>query len=361
MMARNPAPTKEQELAGTRADRAFGAAIAFVEHLAAMAVIARSCSHHANPNEGRLVAFDFARAFIAWSDLKQLLTPEVCAEARRVYPPDASPIRLCASDSLAPAVPAGPQLWVDALDRYRCVKLGESPYLTVIEAVAVELGNYFRNAVYLGRRHPLDPDLERLEGEAKARATAREVAEGRPAEPMGYGAELEQLIAQETRAVVLGRLGIKTRGDLEDLMMREWNDQDRMRGESALWLLRCDPINFPDLRVQLMREAEAVSKRFGELRSIPAAMPESKTKRSRKRPIAKQQRGITPKESLAVKEVLKNSGNYAAAAKALGISRSTLRENYARGQEKIKATTSPSRSVSARYRLPEEKPRTKSQ
>lgn len=258
-MARKPAPTKAHEPEASPADQAFGAARAFVEHLAMLAQRAREYRPHPDkPDAWQDVAFNFAEAFIAWYDLTHLLTPAVCTEARRVYPPGAASIKLGASNEAAPVVPAMPASVVNGLAAYRRVTLGATPYPTVIEAVADELGVYFRNAVYTGRRHPLEPDLDRLIGEAKARATARQVAQGKPAEPMGWGADLDELRAKETRAVVRQRLGIKTYGDGQDLMMREWNGQDRARGESALWLLRCDPINFPDLRMQLIREAEAV-------------------------------------------------------------------------------------------------------
>ena len=258
-MARKPAPTKAHETETSPADQAFGAARAFVEHLAMVAQRAREYRPHPDkPDAWQDVAFNFAEAFIAWYDLTHLLTPAVCTEARRVYPPGAASIKLGASNEAAPVVPAMPASVVNGLAAYRQVTLGATPYPTVIEAVADELGVYFRNAVYTGRRHPLEPDLDRLIGEAKASATARQVAQGKPAEPMGWGADLDELRAKETRAVVRERLGIKTYGDGQDLMMREWNGQDRARGESALWLLRCDPINFPDLRMQLIREAEAV-------------------------------------------------------------------------------------------------------
>ncbi|MBX3404144.1 MAG: hypothetical protein KF699_12100 [Phycisphaeraceae bacterium] len=241
------------------ADQAFGAARAFVEYLAMVAQRAREYRPSPDkPDAWQDVAFNFAEAFIAWFDLTHLLTPAVCTEARRVYPPGAASIKLRASNETAPVVPAMPASVVNGLAVYRRVTLGATPYPTVIEAVADELGVYFRNAVYTGRRHPLEPDLDRLIGEAKARATARQVAQGKPAEPMGWRADLDELRAKETRAVVRERLGVKTYGDGQDLMMREWTGQDRARGESALWLLRCDGINFADLRMQLVREAEAV-------------------------------------------------------------------------------------------------------
>ena len=258
-MATKPAPAKAHEPEASPADQAFGAARAFLEHLAMVAQHARE--YHPSPDKPDAwqdVAFNFAEAFIAWYDLTHLLTPAVCTEARRVYPPGAASIKLRASNETAPVVPAMPASVVNGLAAYRRVTLGATPYPTVIEAVADELGVYFRNAVYTGRRHPLEPDLDRLIGEAKARATARQVAQDKPAEPMGWGADLDELRAKETRAVVRERLGIKTYGDGQDLMMREWKAQDRARGESALWLLRCDGINFADLRMQLVREAEAV-------------------------------------------------------------------------------------------------------
>lgn len=176
------------------------------------------------------MGFDFARAFIAWFDLSHLLTPAVRTEARRVYPPGSPGI-----------------------------KLGKAkPTPTVIEAVADELGVYFRNAVYAGRRHPLEPDRERVADEAKARATARQVAQSKTAEPFGWGADFDELMKKETRAAVRERLGIKTFGDVQDLMMREWKAQDREHGESALSVLRCGSIDFDDLQMQLVRESEAV-------------------------------------------------------------------------------------------------------
>jgi hypothetical protein len=175
-------------------------------------------------------AMTYAMAFVAWFDLSHLLTPAVRTEARRVYPPG------------SPAI-----------------KLGKAkPTPTVIEAVADELGVYFRNTVYAGRRHPLEPDRERVADEAKARATARQVAQGKPAEPFGWGADFDELMKKETRAAVRERLGIKTLGDGWMLMVDEWKKQDRERGESALSLLRCGSIDFDDLRTQLIREAEAV-------------------------------------------------------------------------------------------------------
>jgi hypothetical protein len=282
-MARKPAPTKAHETETSPADQAFGAARKFVEHLAMLADWARRFDRNAPlyppgtyghtfgfdeteladgsprvPLDWEAQAFNFAEAFIAWYDLTHLLTPTVRTEARRVYPPGAASIKLGTGSGAAPVVPTMPASVVNLLTAFRRVELDATPYPTVIEAVADGLGVYFRNAVYAGRRHPLEPDTERVTIEAKARATARQVAQGKPAEPFGWGADYDDLMRQETRVAVRARLGIKTYGDGQDLMMREWKAQDRARGESALYLLRCDPINFPDLRMQLIREAEAV-------------------------------------------------------------------------------------------------------
>lgn len=172
----------------------------------------------------------FASAFVAWDELTDLLTPALRTEARRVYPPG------------SPAI---------SLGRLR-------PKPTVIEAVADELGIYFRNTVYQGRRHPLEPDTERIIGQAKAQATARQVAQGKPPEPFGWKTDYDELMKMETRNAVCERLGIRTVGDAEDLMMGEWKAQDRSHCEPILDLLRCGSIDFDGLDIQLIREAEAV-------------------------------------------------------------------------------------------------------
>ncbi len=251
--------TKAHDAEAIPADPAFGAARAFVEHLAMVAQHAREYRPHPDkPDAWRDVAFYFAEAFIAWYDLTHLLTPTVRSEARRVYPPGAASIKLGTGGGSGTVGPALPANAAHLLTAYRRVELDATPYSTAIEAMADGLGVYFRNAVYPGRRHPLEPDTEQVRIEAKALATARQVAEGKPAEPFGWGADYDELMKLETRVAVRARLGIKTYGDVQDLMMREWKAQDRERGEWALRLLRCDPINFPDLRMQLLREAEAV-------------------------------------------------------------------------------------------------------
>jgi len=299
-MAKKPAPATAHEPEPGPADQAFGAARACVEHLAVVAQRAREYRPHPDkPDAWQDVAFNFAEAFIAWYDLTHLLTPAVRTEARRVYPPGAASI-----------------------------KLGATPYPTVIEAVADELGVYFRNAVYTGRRHPLEPDLDRLIGEAKARATARQVAQGKPAEPMGWGADLDELRAKETRAVMQERLGIKTCGDGQDLMMREWNDQGRARGESALWLLRCDSIDFDDLKTQLDREAQAVLAAENKPSPPPPPSPPNPPKSRR----GLQRLAATTDTDLKVIADLKSGMSYRDAAKRNAVSKSTV-ERIARAYD----------------------------
>jgi hypothetical protein len=210
------------------------------------------------PDAWKDVAFNYAESFIAWYDLTHLLTPAVRTEARRVYGPGEASIKLGAGNRTAPVVPAMPEGVMNLVAQFRRVELDATPFPTVIEALVDGLGIYFRNALYAGRRHPLEPDTKRVTIEAKACATARQVAQSKPAEPIGWGADYDELMKQETRVAVRARLGIKNRGDAQDLMMNEWKAQDPARGESALSLLRCDSINFAELRMQLIREAEAV-------------------------------------------------------------------------------------------------------
>lgn len=229
-MARKPKPTLSNEPHASPTDQAFGAATAFIDQLGTLAYHARHFqSLPDQPDVWRKSAMTYAMAFVAWFDLSQLLTPAVRTEARRVYPPGSPAIRLG--------------------------KMKPKP--TVIEAVTDELGIYFRNTVYAGRQHPMEPDYARVADEARARATARQVAQGQPAKPLGWGEDYEELISEE-RAAVRSRLGLKTLGDCWMLMVDEWNKQDRKDGESALTLLRCGSIDFDDLRTQLIREAEAV-------------------------------------------------------------------------------------------------------
>jgi len=215
----------------TEPDQAFGAAATFIDSLAILAWHARRYQRDpANPDGWKRLGGTYAQAFIAWFDLSHLLTPAVRDAARRAYPVGAASIKVGKLRAKA----------------------------TVIEAIADELGVYFRNVLYQGRRHPLNPESERVAVEAKAQAVARQVAEGKPAVPFGWGADFNELMKKETRAAVRVRLGIKTLGDAWLLMAREWESQDPVFAESRLGMLRCGSIDFDDLRTQLDREAQAV-------------------------------------------------------------------------------------------------------
>lgn len=212
-------------------EEAYAAAEAFIERWGILAALARGYQPQTKkPKAWQEAAASYGFAFIAWSDLTGLLIPEVRTAARSVY---------------APGAPV--------------IKLGKGKAKpTVIEAVADELGIYFRNTVYAGRRHPLEPDIERLTIEAKARAMARQGGKRKRAEPMGSGADLKELLSKETRAVVRERLGLKNQDDVLKLMAREWKAQSKTQGESALNLLRCEAIDFDELGTQLLREERAV-------------------------------------------------------------------------------------------------------
>ena len=217
--------------ATTEPDQAYGAAATFIDALATLAWHARRYQRDpANPDGWTRLGGTYAQAFVAWFDLSHLLTPAVRDAARRAYPVGAASVKVGKLKAKA----------------------------TVIEAIADELGVYFRNVLYQDRRHPLDPDRDRVAAEARAQAVARQVAEGKPARPFGWGDDFDDLMKKETRAAVRERLGIKTLGDALLLMSREWESQDAPRAESRLESLRCGSIDFDDLRTQLDREARAV-------------------------------------------------------------------------------------------------------
>ncbi|MBL9001736.1 MAG: hypothetical protein JNK25_11430 [Phycisphaerae bacterium] len=203
-------------------DKAYGAACEFVCHLHTLAFIARGHGRAVDPGEARTAAAGvFALAFIAWFDLTLLLTPEVRRAAIAVHDTDTPPVRIGAL----------------------------KPTATVIEAVADELGVCFRNAVYRGRRCPLEPDVAVLVEQAKA------------AQPSGWGKKLDELVKTETRAVIRERLGIETWADALTFLAKEWTTLSTEDAESALAALRFDGVDFNELRVLLDREAQAVLNR----------------------------------------------------------------------------------------------------
>ncbi len=180
------------------ADQAFGAAVRFIDDLGTLAWDARRHQgSSARSDEWKSRAGTYARASIAWHDLSKLLTPAIRDAARRVYSPG------------APSIKVG--------------QLRAKP--TVIEAVADELGVYFRNVLYQDRESPLDAE------------------------------------------------GVKRWRDAFMLMASEWEGQDPTRAESRLEMLRCGSIDFDDLRTQLDREARAVLALETDLEPATIAVP----------------------------------------------------------------------------------------
>lgn len=124
----------------------------------------------------------FALAFIAQHDLSNLLTGEVRAAARRAYRPGAASIKL----GRLPAKPS------------------------VIEAIADELGVFFRNLFYQSKPTPIDSK------------------------------------------------GVRSSNAALTLMADEWIHQDPRLVGSKLRFLRCDAIDFDNLKVQLDRETRGI-------------------------------------------------------------------------------------------------------
>lgn len=236
----------------TAADSAYGAALELVECLAILSSKARAfdptAPRYAPGTLGQILGHDeveledgrprlpgdwaewgatFGRGFVAYARLMSLLTPELRMLARRANPRD-----------------------------YPVVKLGKArPEPSVIEAVAGPLGTSFRNILYFGRSHPLEPDKAKVLKEAQAAAIARQVELGKPPEPFGAGALFEKLMEKEWRAL-RERLRAEPFGDLM-VMVREWQAQDARTSEATLTLLKYRSIDFDDLEVQLEREAAA--------------------------------------------------------------------------------------------------------
>lgn len=158
----------------------------------------------------------YAMGFVAWFDLTHLLTDRVRNAARSVYSADAPAIR------------------IDALN----------PKQSLIEAIVDEMGIVYRNALYAGRRHPFEPDVERITQLAK------------DTQPLGYGEIFEQLMNAETRQAIRDRLGVKTTTDAIMLIAADWNAQTPKRGEAAMQALECRSVDFDDLIVRLAREGK---------------------------------------------------------------------------------------------------------
>lgn len=187
--------------------------------------------------KSRRAGFAFARGFLAWNDLTNALTPRVREQVRRVYPPGSPSIKLGG--------------WYD----------GASVYQTTIEAIDGELGLLFRNSVYENRRHPLEPDTERIRTEALARATERRGAKEGDSRPIDFEEDFRELIELETQSAIFERLGIQRHPDAILFMRREWESLSRSQVEAALADIRLVDVDFVELNSQLRRERVSVTER----------------------------------------------------------------------------------------------------
>ncbi|MBS0198079.1 MAG: hypothetical protein JSR77_15100 [Planctomycetes bacterium] len=200
-------------------DEAYGAAQTMLLHLKFLASAARADSCPVNHGKGDdWCASTFALAFIAWYDLTNLLTPDLRRLAGGLYPVGSAAIRL---GSLRPT-------------------------RTVIEAVSDELGTVLRNAVYLGRRTPFDPDREDLMKKAQRK------------QAFGWGREYERLLKHETHGAIRSRVGIRSWEDAVTMMSKEWKAMTPDQASYAWQRLRCEGVDFGELEVLLSREAQAV-------------------------------------------------------------------------------------------------------
>ncbi len=168
-----------------------------------------STARNPTPSGERAAGINYGKAMVEWINLQILLTPSVRAAARACYPAGAPSIRLG--------------------------KLKPSP--SVIETVADNLGVAFRNAVYQDRKHPLDG----LVGESP-----REVRE---------------------------RLGVQTPIDGWMLFQADWQSLSPDGREFAFHMIKCSSIDFDELQVLAVREAECAT------RAVPR-VAESSTGRS---------------------------------------------------------------------------------
>lgn len=214
---------------------AYAAASAFVHDLGALAFHTRARRERDIPERvWKKLGGTYATAFIAWVDMMSLMTPDVRDAARGTR----------------------------GLD-WPVVRIGKCrPSASVLEAVADELGTAFRNALYLDRQHPLEPDVGKIAAVAKAE------------KPMGYGDLFQSLLKKETNTVIRARLGIQTWGDALLLMVAEWEGQSPERVPAVFSVLRFGEVDFDELEICLAREARVAttgSQPIARIDSAPAA------------------------------------------------------------------------------------------
>jgi hypothetical protein len=199
---------------------AYAAASAFVHHAGTLAFQARAHRSRDIPESvWKKLGSTYAMAFIAWVDLSSLLTQAVRDVARSTRGLDAPVVRIGKSRACE----------------------------SVLAAVADELGTAFRNALYSGRRHPLEPDVGKIVAVAKAE------------KPFGYGDLFQSLLKKETNAVIRARLGIQTWEDALLLMVAEWEKQNPDSVWAVFTMLRFGEVDFDELEIRLAQEARVAT------------------------------------------------------------------------------------------------------
>lgn len=171
-----------------------------------------------------------AKGWFAWLDLFHLLTPAMREEIGRTYPLGTPAISLC---------------------------LGYSS-LTVIEAISDQLGILILDPGFANSRARHKSGHEWTASEYTARALARRLDQGAPAEGIAWGANQDGSMVLDVRRAMRKRLEGMTWGSEVKLLAGEWLSQGHSRFWSHLRHLQSFKINFEDLRTKLIREARVV-------------------------------------------------------------------------------------------------------
>jgi hypothetical protein len=241
----------------------YGAALEFVSNLGHLSTAARSSKSRGYGSAGDMqgkkgppanrphdwvhLGHPFAFAFIAWFDLTHLLTPHVRRFVRHAYGATDGPVRVG-----------------------NC-----KPGMSVIEIVDDPIGVQFRNGVYGGRSHPLEPDVAAKVQQAIRRSQS-------VGSRGGWKEHFERLMKSETRRTVRGRLGITTWADGVEFMRKEWLSLSTTQVEHALSMWRFESIEFDDLIPRLKREADCVLALIEHRQDIGGQKGSVKKKRRRR-------------------------------------------------------------------------------
>lgn len=233
------APRKNESWDGASCvDQAYGAALAFLNELSELASSARQWPPSALRNEWKQLGIIFGGAFVAWLDLTVMLKRDMRNRVAEAYPPGSPSIR---------------------------IGIGK-PKATVIEAVADELGAFFRDVLYFRRLSPLEPDVE-------------VACKGAPILP---GPERDKWIEAAMKSA---RLELRQKHKIECyfdavlLYSKEWQRQNRSEALGRIRALTCEGVDFDDLRVQLDREARALLREDGRRKSLSKAESKLRAKR----------------------------------------------------------------------------------